>query len=60
MGRVNIYGKYVRIKGGQAKRVRLRTRGEGGGGLILTSFVRMYYVDDPHPKLNKKYTAGAK
>ena len=32
MGRVNIYGKYVRIKGGQAKRVRLRTRGEGGGG----------------------------
>ena len=57
---MNIYRKYVRIKGGQAKLVRLRTRGEGGRGLILTSFVRMYYVDDPHPKLNKKYTAGAK
>ena len=38
--------KYVRIKGGQAKCVRLRTKREGG--LILAIFVRKYYVDDPH------------
>ena len=35
------------LKGGQAKCVRLRTRGEEGC-LILAIFVRMYYVDDPY------------
>ena len=39
-----IYRKYVRIKGGLAKCVRLRTIGEVG--LILANFVRTYYVDD--------------
>ena len=39
-----IYRKYVRIKGGLAKCVRLRTIGEVG--LILDNFVRTYYVDD--------------
>ena len=36
---------YVRIKGGQVKCVRLRTRVEGG--LIWAIFVRTHYVDDP-------------
>ena len=40
-----IYRKYVRIKGGQTKCVRLRTRREGG--LILAIFVRTYNMDDP-------------
>ena len=43
-----IYRRYVRIKGGQTKCEKLRTRGEGGwvGGLILVIFVRTYYVND--------------
>ena len=56
VGRGWIYRKYVRLKGGQAKCVRLRTRGEGG--LILVIFVRTYYVDDPllMTRLPKQYS----
>ena len=40
-----IYRRSVRIKGGQAKCVRFRARGEGS--LILAIFVRTYHVEYP-------------